>query len=352
MLDFVESDRERRRSLAVHDAIGIVVIGRNEGARLVRCIASLPVGVPCVYVDSESSDGSVAAAEKAGADIVRLTAPPKHSAARARNAGIARLRQQYPGLSYVMLIDGDCEVDPDWITKAQSAMAADPALGIVFGRRRERFPDATVYNALCDDEWNVPIGEATTCGGDVFCRLAALVQIGGYRETMIAGEDPDMATRICSAGWRIDRIDAEMTKHDASILHFGQWWKRTRRAGHAFAELAELHPHSRQPNWRAQCRSIVFWGAAFPGSVLSSAGLAILVGGAWMIVTIALFGLWSAQWLRLTLKRPDLQPRIARANAFFLLLGKIAEVTGMMEFYRKRLLGSETQLIEYKSSLQ
>jgi GT2 family glycosyltransferase len=352
MLEFVERDRERRQSLAVHDAIGIVVIGRNEGTRLVRCLASLPVGVPCVYVDSESSDDSVAVAEKAGADVVRLTAPPKHSAARARNAGIDWLRENHPEVRYVMLLDGDCTLSSGWLTEAADTLSRDCSVALVFGRLRERFPQRSIFNALCDDEWNHPVGEAYQAGG-IFCsRIDALTQANGFREEMIAGEDPELAVRLRLAGWQLCCVDAEMAVHDANILHFSQWWRRARRSGHAFTELARLHPTLTKPNWRAQCRSIAFWGAAFPSFVLLSGCLAMAVRGEWLIVTIALFGLWSAQWLRLTLKRSDLQPKVARANAFFLLVGKIAEFTGMVEFHRKRLLGSETQLIEYKGAPQ
>jgi GT2 family glycosyltransferase len=336
--------------LSVHNdtGVGIVVIGRNEGPRLVRCLASLPDGVPCVYVDSESRDDSVAAARKAGAEVVTLTTPPKHSAARARNAGISRLRSLYPSLDYVMLVDGDCEVAADWIIVAHQAMIADPALGLVFGRRRERFPDRSIYNALCDDEWNQPVGEALSCGGDVFCRLAALVEIGGYRETMIAGEDPDMASRMRDAGWRLYRLDAEMTVHDAAILHFSQWWRRTRRAGHAFGQLAHLHPGPGMPNWRGQCRSIVAWGAILPLLVVCSAGLGAALNHRLWVLTIVLLALWTLQLLRLSLKRRDLIPCIALANAFFLMLGKIAQAGGLMAFHRERWTGRESKLIEYK----
>jgi len=48
-------------------AIDAVVIGRNEGERLVACLASLGGEIRrAVYVDSGSTDGSVAAARAAG----------------------------------------------------------------------------------------------------------------------------------------------------------------------------------------------------------------------------------------------------------------------------------------------
>ena len=53
--------------------IGVVVIGRNEGERLRRCLESLgPHLAATVYVDSGSADGSVALARSLGAETVEL----------------------------------------------------------------------------------------------------------------------------------------------------------------------------------------------------------------------------------------------------------------------------------------
>ena len=337
---------EEREALTVDD-VAVVVIGRNEGDRLKRCLASLPQGIRSIYVDSGSTDDSLRAASDAGATALPLQSPPAHSAARARNAGLRWLGDHAPRLDYVMFVDGDCELAPTWLDTARRALSADPTLALVFGRRRERFPDRSVYNALCDDEWNVPVGEATACGGDILCRVEAIRAIDGYRESMIAGEDPDMACRLREAGWRLRRIDAEMTLHDAAILSFDQWWRRTRRGGHAFAELARLHPGLRAPDWRRQCRSIIAWGAALPIAVVAA-----LAAGAFFwpfaMIAAALALLWPLQFVRLVRKRADLPRRIAVANAALLLLGKVPQFLGMVEYHRNRLLHGRSTLIEYK----
>ena len=58
----------------------------------------------------------------------------------------------------------------------------------VCGRLRERFPDASVYNRLCDAEWDAPPGETRYCGGNAMLRLQALRAVGGFRDDVIAGE--------------------------------------------------------------------------------------------------------------------------------------------------------------------
>ena len=138
--------------------LGLVVIGRNEGERLRRCFVSVRGIAHRVYVDSGSSDGSVEAACAEGIEVVRLRSPPHFTAARARNAGLTRLLELQPQLQFVQMVDGDCEVQAGWIDTALQTLQADSRLALVFGRRRERHPEQSVYNALCDDEWNVPVG--------------------------------------------------------------------------------------------------------------------------------------------------------------------------------------------------
>jgi len=329
------------------ERIGIVVIGRNEGERLRRCLRSLPAAAQRVYVDSESADGSATWARSHGVEVIELTAPPKHTAARGRNTGLRHLLAEHPGIAFVQFVDGDCEMDPDWLDAAAAALEADNGLGAVFGRRRERFPERSIYNALCDDEWNVPLGEASTCGGDVMCRIEAVSAIHGYDESMIAGEDPDMSTRLRAAGWRIGRIDAEMTLHDAAMLRFGQWWKRTRRAGHAFAELAQRHPDA-APGWPRKCRSIMIWGMAIPAATLLALACGLIVHPVGLALAAGLLLLWPLNMARLARARRDLPPRVARANAVLLMLGKIPEALGLAEYHIGRLMGRQAQLIEYK----
>jgi len=326
---------------------GVVVIGRNEGDRLRRCLASIAGLRHRVYVDSGSTDDSVRAARDAGCAVIELS--PPYTAARARNAGIAQLKATAPDLDYLQAVDGDCELEPGWPGAGMAALEADAGLGAVFGRRRERFPERSVFNALCDREWDVAVGEAGAFGGDVLFRASALADTTGYPEDMIAGEDPDLSMRLRAAGWRIARIDAPMTRHDAAMLSVGQWWRRTMRGGHAFAELADRHGGSRWPDWRRQCRSILAWGGAFPALLVASV-LVGLVRPPLLAVAAILAGLWIAQVARIAIKerRNGLPPRAALIGAFFLMAGKLPEFQGLARYAVNRRRGRAASLIEYK----
>ena len=327
--------------------IGVVVIGRNEGERLKTCLRSV-VGIgPVVYVDSGSSDGSQAFARSLGVAVVELAVPPNFTAARARNAGAAAL----PATELLQFVDGDCEVQAGWTEAATAALDADTGLALVFGRRRERSPDASIYNALADDEWNVPVGEVGACGGDVLLRRAAFEAAGRYPEEMIAGEDPDMSARMRGQGWRLARIDAEMTLHDAAMLRFGQWWQRQKRAGHAAAELAWRHPRLPAPDWSGAVRRMVLWGGVGPALAFIGLVLAIVAGRLWLLLPLGYVMAMALNIARIARRRrrQGLAPRLAQASALFLMIGKLSEFRGVARFHLDRVRGTRSRLIEYKA---
>lgn len=317
-------------------AVDAVVIGRNEGHRLIDCLRSMQGAARrVIYVDSGSTDGSAEAARALGAEVVALDLSQPFTAARARNAGLAALHDD--GADFVQLVDGDCVIDPGWIATARAFLASHPQAAVACGRRRENHPEASVYNRLCDREWNTPPGEALACGGDALVRRAALQAVGGFRDDLIAGEEPEMCLRLRRAGWSIWRLDAEMTLHDAQILRFGQWWRRSRRAGHAFAEGAFLYGRAPERHWLRETRRALLWGAALPLAILL-----LMLASPWA----GLLGLiYPAQLLRLA--RRDPAPG-RWETALFSVLGKFAEAQGVLEFHLRRLRGRRRGIMEYK----
>jgi GT2 family glycosyltransferase len=325
---------------------GVVAIGRNEGERLRACLQSL-VGraAAIVYVDSGSTDGSVALARSLGAEVVELDLAIPFTAARARNAGFERLREIAPGIEFVQFVDGDCEVRATWIDDALAAFAEQPRWGIVCGRRRERRPEASVFNKLCDIEWDTPVGEASACGGDALVRVAAFIEVGGFDPSLIAGEEPEMCVRMRRRGWSIQRLPLEMTLHDAAMTRLGQWWKRTVRAGHAYAEGAARHGASAERHWARESRSIWIWGLIVPAVALALAwpthGLSLLLFAGYGVLAWRVFR---------HCRRRGLTLGDAARYAAFTTLGKFPGVVGQMQYHWNRLLRRRTRLIEYKGA--
>jgi hypothetical protein len=330
--------------------LGLVVIGRNEGERLARCFVSVRSIPNRIYVDSGSTDGSVALAQGEGLTVVELPQPPHFTAARARNAGLARLLADDADLEFVQMVDGDCEVQPGWIEGAIAVLRADPNLALVFGRLRERYPERSIYNALCDDEWNVPVGEAPGVGGIAMFRIAALREVDFYNAAMIAGEDTELGMRLRKRGWRLRRIDAEMALHDAALIRFGQWWRRIRRSGHGYGEMAFLHPDARDPNWPRTVLSIAIWGSVMPTMLLVAILLAVTADPRWWIAAAALFLPWPVRMVQLAQRqrRRGLSARVARASGILLMFGKLPQFLGLVGYHCDRLSGRASRLIEHK----
>lgn len=325
---------------------GVVVIGRNEGRRLVACLQALrPTGATVVYVDSGSVDGSPAAARGAVASVVELDPARPFSAARARNEGFAALVALRPDLAFVQFIDGDCFVDSGWLGAATAALEADPRAAIVVGHLLERHPDVSTYNRLCALEWRSPPGtitDAGALGGIMMVRVETFRSLGGFDEAVIAGEDSEFGVRTVAAGWRIRKIDATMATHDADIHRFGQWWRRAVRSGHATAQRFHLNGRGPARDGARQRRSVLVWGVALPIVVVAAAwptnGLSLLL--------LALYGHLGVRIARFRRSRGD-SPSEASLYARFTVLSKFAEAIGLLQFQWNRLRG-RYRIIEYK----
>jgi len=326
----------------VQEEIAAVVIGRNEGQRLIDCLTSVKSNsnVKCmIYVDSGSTDGSPQRAERLGACVVTLNTDQPFTAARARNEGAAALRQLRPDIQLIQFIDGDCELDSNWLRTAAAFISQRDHLAAVCGRRRERHPSVSVYNRLCDMEWDTPVGEASACGGDSLMRAHAFNVVGGFRAQLIAGEEPELCLRLREKGWKIWRLDTEMTRHDAAITRFGQWWFRATRFGYGMTEVLRLHWHSPFVVWKTELVRVIFWGGALPALI----GIGALMHPA--VLATAL--IYPLQVCRIATARGPTSTD-SWAYALFVTLAKFAELQGVLKFYWRGLRRKSVEWIEYK----
>jgi GT2 family glycosyltransferase len=293
-----------------------------------------------VYVDSGSTDSSVQIAKGLGVHVVELDMRIPFTAARARNQGFWRLRELAPDVEYVQFVDGDCELVPSWLDAAAAFLANHHDAAVACGRLREKYPARSIYNALCDIEWDTPIGPSMACGGIAMMRAYALEATGGFRADLIAGEEPELCVRLRAAGWSIWRLDAEMALHDAALTRFSEWWRRAMRTGYAFAQGAHLHGRTPERHRVRESLSAWLWAFLVPASILICA---LLVGPR----GLAIFAIYPIQVVRLALAGR----RTSRENwghAVFLVIGKFPELLGQLKFFIHRRLGVQSQLIEYK----
>ena len=317
-------------------SIGVVAIGRNEGERLRRCLRSIPSDVPVVYVDSASTDDSVEFARLTQATVVELDMAKPFSAARARNEGFAALLGRYPDIMFVQFVDGDCELELDWLDGAKNFFEAQPHVAAVCGRRRERYPDASLYNLMCDEEWNTPTGQADACGGDAMIRVKAFVDVGGYDAMMIAGEEPELCSRLRAAGWQIWRLDLPMTIHDADMHRFDQYWKRAIRSGFGYAQVFRKTSSAGGDRlYKREVARALFWTL---GVTLAALLCAMMFGTAGLVLAPVI---WIVQWVRLGLRH-------GFTKGGHMLVSKIAEAIGILRFLIAQIRGRNQGAIFYK----
>lgn len=331
--------------------IGIVAIGRNEGKRFQECLAALPNDLPAVYVDSGSTDESVSHALAAGLRVVQLSREVGFTAARARNMGWRALLETHRDLKFIQFLDGDCALDPNWLASAWAETNTKERLGAVFGRLEERFPEQSIYNAMCDREWDVPVGEVRACGGNALIRVDALVQAGGFNDRLIAGEEPDLCLRMRTNGWVIHRIAPKMATHDAAIHNFGSWWRRAKRAGHAYAEHLAMHGRFADPDWQRAIISMIGWGILLPGIFVLGAVLGLLFNPLWGAISLIVGLIYVVQTIRMSHRglAHGLSNEVAFREALLMLVAKFAHFAGATSFFLNRLRGRRSTIIEYKS---
>jgi GT2 family glycosyltransferase len=261
------------------------------------------------------------------------------TAARARNEGFAALKALRSDIGFVQFIDGDCVLDQGWLDTALPFIDQRKEVAIVCGRRRERHPTASVYNHLADLEWDTPAGEAPACGGDALVRVEAFEAVGGFRPQLIAGEEPELCLRLRERGWKIWRLDAEMTQHDMAMIFFRQWWARAVRSGYGMAEVSQLYRKSPLRIWKRETASFIFWGGLVPVVI----GIGALGHPAVLAGTL----IYPLQIGRIAFRR-GVTSRNSWIFALLMMLAKFAGFQGYLKLCWRRWRGGPIRLIEYK----
>lgn len=327
-----------------HAGVGLVVIGRNEGERLARCLEALPSGVPVVYVDSGSVDDSLARAQSRGVPALSLDAARPFTASRARNEGWRYLASRHPDLVMIQFVDGDCELVPGFLDDAAALMRSREDVAAVCGWTREVHAAATVYNTVCDVEWRSgSVGDTRAFGGNVLIRIAALASAGGFDETVIAAEDDELGIRLRAGGGRIVRIDRVSTLHDAAMTEFRQWWTRSKRCGHAYAQLADMHGAPPERYFVREHRRALLWGLGLPAA---ATGLALPSFGAslWLLAAYPLQAWRTFRGAR----RRGFTGRESVIWGLSCTMGKVPQAVGALKYQVDRLKHRTPTIIEHK----
>lgn len=331
--------------------LSVVVIGRNEGARLERCLRSVGAMAPCdgraigyeiIYVDSASSDGSPQLAADFGARVLSLP-PGRTTAALGRNAG-----WRAATAPFVLFLDGDTILDPRFVADSLKDFGSDTA--IVWGHRREIHPEKSIFNRVLDLDWIYAPGIVEFCGGDALVRREALQQVNGFDENLIAGEEPEMCRRMRAQGWKILHVDRPMTGHDLAMTAWSQYWRRATRAGYAYAEVSERFRSSGLPFWEEDARRNRNRALILGAAALVALAASVLARSIWpgTIAAILFAALVARTASRAGWKGSSLATRLAYGVHSH--LQQIPIYLGQLRYFRDKKAGRSRGLIEYKGA--
>ncbi|WP_083234153.1 glycosyltransferase [Candidatus Marithrix sp. Canyon 246] len=317
--------------------LSVVIIGRNEGERLEHCIRSVQAidypqsNIETIYVDSNSTDGSTERAKALGVQQVLSVKPERPTAAIGRNAG-----WRAASAPLILFLDGDTILDPDFVKVAVESFN-DSKIAIVSGHVRERYPQASIYQQVLNLDWIAQAGISETCGGIALMRRDILEQVNGFNSELIAGEEPEMCQRIRAKGSKILHIDQDMVLHDLAMTHWSQYWRRSVRTGHAYAEVSNLLKSNSINFWQRESRQNFVRVSFFISIFILGFIMNILWFSGLVFLALSLRSGWKSRWKStrlMTLFWYGLHSQFQQ----------IPIMIGQLSYY----YGKKQQLIEYK----
>lgn len=113
--------------------VAVVVLCYNERKWLEKCLASVlatrDADFRVYLVDNASSDGSAAFVRESFPQVSIVTNSANLGYAGGNNSGIRAAVAD--GAEFVVLLNPDTWVEPDWLAEMRTVFAADPAIGVV-----------------------------------------------------------------------------------------------------------------------------------------------------------------------------------------------------------------------------
>jgi glycosyltransferase involved in cell wall biosynthesis len=175
--------------------LGVVVIARNEERHIcstLDAIVKLARSFPdcqIVLVDSASKDKTIALARSYPISIYRYLGE-LHTAAAGRRIGFDRLVARY-----VLFVDGDCTIEPDWVVGAVQRMDETPEAAVIYGARRTVYDDPRAGAGESDDPQIL-----LRLGGNAIYRASALRAVGSFNPFLVSEEEGEVFGRLQKLG--------------------------------------------------------------------------------------------------------------------------------------------------------
>lgn len=196
--------------------LSIVLIARNEARNIARAIESVLQATrhwpqtEILLVDSASTDKTVEIARRYPINIVRLPSSWFHSVAAGRYIGM-----HYTHGEFVLHMDGDMALDPDWIDHSVGYALEHPDVAAIGGYWRDVYivKDNLVVES---DQRRDPQGrvrEEMYVSGVMLCRRSAIEKAGGFQPFIQGEEDVDLCMALRNAGYKVVRLPCLASRH-------------------------------------------------------------------------------------------------------------------------------------------
>jgi glycosyltransferase involved in cell wall biosynthesis len=241
-----------------------------------------------ILADAGSTDRTVEIARRYPVVIVRLNRIEDRSCGSGPQLGF-----QYSRGRYLMLIDGDMRLYPDFLPAAIAAMGQNPRLAGVGGAVYDRDVQNEEYEQR--DKRRNPdrrAGPVTRLDSSGLYRRTAIEAIGYLTDRNLHGaEELDLGARLHAAGWTLAKLDRPLVDH---YPHTGSAYRLLLRRvlNRNASGLGEL--------FRAAVGHRHFWFLLRKDSQWL---MWLLVTGWWIALVLAMLALsgWSALFVALAL---------------------------------------------------
>lgn len=195
--------------------LAIVLITKDQTWNVDRLVGSVlretaALGsTEVVLVDSNSVDGTAAAAARHPIEVLRLQGGQPLTPAAGRYVGY--LRTTAP---LVLFLDGDMELWPGWLEEALGTMQRRADVGVLAGPILDLLPTA---GAEAKPGLQPASGarprEILYANGAALYRRAALEEAGTFNPYLHSEEEPELCMRIRRAGYRVVELDCPIAYH-------------------------------------------------------------------------------------------------------------------------------------------
>lgn len=194
--------------------ISIVIITRNEAKNIARGIESVlqviqgKTQIELLLVDSASTDATVEIASQYPIRIIRLKSDWFHSVSAGRFIGMLNTHGEL-----VLHMDGDMELDPQWLDRSVGYLTEHPDVGAVGGYwRNVNLVDGQIVSE--EDEFRFDrIMEVRYVGGAAVYRRSAIQKMGGFQPYLRGEEGVYMSMGIRFAGYKVVYLPYLMSRH-------------------------------------------------------------------------------------------------------------------------------------------